>query len=234
LFDLFDNIRHIFFDLDDTLWDLKKNAREGLLQSIEICHLKERIKDPETFISQYLYFNKLAWEAYHRNQVSMERLRIVRFEWLLEQWGIFDKEVVRKLSGTYMQVTPSCPHLVEGAKEMLEFLSEKKYTLHILTNGFPDVQPVKLRSGKIEKFFSNVFISDEIGYRKPQPELYAFVMQRIKARSEECLMIGDQYLTDIAGAREAGWQALWFNRENSKRYTYHPQVITLKDICSFF
>ncbi|MCX8081564.1 MAG: YjjG family noncanonical pyrimidine nucleotidase [Bacteroidia bacterium] len=219
----FKDIKHIFFDLDDTLWDLKKNSREGMILTLRELELQHAITDLDHFLNLYMHYNNLAWEAYHQQHLSMEELRIKRFKWTLEHCGIFQDGLAEKMSETYMRITPNGKYLIEGTEVLLSALSES-YSLHVLTNGFPDVQPIKLKSSGIYDYFDHIFISDEIGFRKPQKEIFKYCERKIGTKSEHCLMIGDRFETDIKGATHAGWKAVWLNPSGIKRYTY-PYVI---------
>lgn len=229
------DIKHIFFDLDDTLWDLKKNSREGMIKTIQRLQLENSIgKDMEKFIDLYIQCNRLAWEAYYRGELSSQQLRVKRFLWTLELLGISDENLAQQISNTYMEITPHCSHLVDGALSLLQYLKEKNsYRLHILTNGFSDVQPVKLKSGDIHHYFTHVIISDDVGYRKPQKEIFEYARKLVGARQKECLMIGDQYETDILGAKKSGWNGIWLNRFKTTRYTFPYTVDKLQDVRLF-
>jgi putative hydrolase of the HAD superfamily len=227
-------IRHIFFDLDDTLWDLKKNSREGMKTTLEIHGLFLNEEEFERFINTYVIYNKMAWEAYYNNKISKEDLRLKRFAWTLEHFGIFNQDLTKKLSETYMKITPTGKNLVEGCLNTLNFFSSGEYNLHIITNGFPDVQKVKLHSSGILNYFKNIFISDDIGFRKPQIEIFKYCEKITGAEPEQCLMVGDQFETDVIGALNAGWNSVWLNRFESKRYTYSNTIQKLDELISFF
>jgi putative hydrolase of the HAD superfamily len=227
-------IRHIFFDLDDTLWDLRKNSREGMKTTLEIHGLYLTEEEFERFINTYINYNKIAWEAYYKDKISKEDLRLKRFAWTLEHFGIFNQELTKKLSETYMKITPTQKNLVEGCMNALDFFCSGDYKLHIITNGFPDVQNVKLQSSGILNYFQNVFISDNIGFRKPQIEIFKYCEKITGAEPEQCLMVGDQFETDVIGALNAGWTSVWLNRFESKRYTYSNTIQKLDDLILFF
>lgn len=227
-------IRHVFFDLDDTLWDLRKNSREGMKTTLEMHGLFFDEVYFERFINIYINCNKMAWEAYYKDQMSKEELRFKRFAWTLEHFGIFNQELTKKISDTYMKITPTGKNLVEGCLKALDFFSSGDYDLHIITNGFPDVQKIKLHSSGLLNYFSHVFISDNIGFRKPQIEIFKYCEKITGAVPEECLMVGDQFETDVLGALNAGWNSVWLNRFESKRYTYPNTIKKLDDLISFF
>lgn len=228
------NIRHIFFDLDDTLWDLRKNSYEGMKIALKTHGIILNEESFNRFINTYVNFNKLAWEAYYMNKISKEDLRYKRFEWTLENFGIFNNDLTKKLAETYMEITPKGKNLVEGCLKVLNFFSSKNYNLYIMTNGFPEVQYIKLQSSGIIDYFNNIFISDNIGYRKPDIEMYKYCEIATNAKPEECLMVGDQFETDIKGAENAGWNSVWLNRSENKRYTFSNTIQKLEELILFF
>lgn len=204
--------QHIFFDLDRTLWDLDSNSLEAMEELYTEFRLEEHgIRDFRKFHDRYCTYNDAYWTAYRDGLVEKEVLRWIRFHKTFEHFGIQDKYLAENFSREYQVRAPQKPGLLPGTLNVLETL-RKKYSLHIITNGFSETQSTKLRSGGIEHFFELVVNSDSTGFKKPQREIYDFALQGVGcADPARCLMVGDDFIADYQGARGAGWDAIWFN-----------------------
>ena len=142
-------IRHIFFDLDRTLWDFEENSKQTLLEAIDEFQLIEKgISSPDKFIEQYKVINEKMWKKYRMGNLAKENLRVNRFVHSLKLFGIEDTDLATKLADFYLSESPKKTKLHDNARETLEYLSPK-YRLHIITNGFEEVQLLKLNSAKI-------------------------------------------------------------------------------------
>lgn len=201
----------VFFDLDHTLWDFELNSQSAITDLFYTHKLEDLgIPAPLDFIEKYKEVNRIMWDEYHRNTISKEILRSGRFSKTLEIFGIHDIKLAEKLATHYIQACPVKTNLFPGTIEILEYLSEK-YSLHIITNGFKEVQYLKIRNSGLEPFFSNIHISEEIGYKKPEPEIFNYAVKKSGTVHEHCVMIGDNLDTDIAGAENAGIDSVFFN-----------------------
>ncbi len=208
--------RHIFFDLDHTLWDFDRNSREVLLHLFEKHQLAQREIVFELFMESYYQTTWQLWTWYNQNQISQQRLRELRFPMVFERLGASLEGLAHEeMSEEYLYLTPRQPHLLPYAREVLEYL-QPKYQLHIITNGFSEVQDLKLSSGGIQHFFPFVFTSAQSGFQKPHKEIFLHALQATNARLEESLMIGDNYETDILGAKNTGMEAIFFNPKKIK------------------
>ena len=206
--------RHIFFDLDDTLWDFKRNSSEALHELYHKFNLKEAgITTPEFFIAKYQERNIMMWEQYRLGAIDKETLRNKRFELTFWDMGVDAALVPRQMPEYYLSVLASKHYLYPYAMEILTYLNEK-YLLHIITNGFSEVQHIKLNSSRIDRFFQQLIISDEIGIKKPDIRIFQHALEKAGAKAEESIMIGDGLDIDIAGARNAGIDQVFFNPEN--------------------
>ena len=211
--------RHIFFDLDDTLWDFKRNSAEALEELYHKFNLKAAgISSPEYFIKVYQDRNIMMWEQYRLGAIDKETLRSKRFELTFWDMGIDSSFVPKEMPEYYLSVLASKHYLYPYAIETLEYLNEK-YHLHIITNGFSEVQHIKLSSSRIDKFFRQLIISDEIGVKKPDVKIFRHALDKANARAEESIMIGDGLDVDIVGARNAGIDQVFFNPD-SKEHDY--------------
>ncbi|MCX6274255.1 MAG: YjjG family noncanonical pyrimidine nucleotidase [Bacteroidetes bacterium] len=214
---------HIFFDLDNTLWDFDRNSSETLYELYEKYKLADLgIKSPEHFIGKYQERNAMMWEQYRLGKIDKDTLRNKRFEFTFWDLGIEAVEKISaQMSDDYVSAAPKRNHLFPDAFEVLEYLHEK-YVLHIITNGFHEAQFVKLDGTGIRKFFRNIIISEHVGYKKPDVNIFYYAVDSAKTKAEECIMIGDGLEVDVLGAQNAGWDAIYFN---PKRIG-HSEIIT--------
>ncbi|MBN1950152.1 MAG: YjjG family noncanonical pyrimidine nucleotidase [Bacteroidales bacterium] len=203
--------RHIFFDLDRTLWDFEKNSAETLLSIHEEFSLGEQIPDQDLFIVKYNYFNDHLWDEFKAGTIKKAELRVRRFELLLAYFDIRDEELVSKISRFYLNTNPLKKELIPGAKETLEYL-HGKYELYVISNGFYDVQLTKLISSGISKYIRKTFTSDRIGIAKPKPGIYNYALSSVNARKAESVMVGDDAVNDVHGAHYAKIDQVYFNR----------------------
>ncbi|MEO8149700.1 MAG: YjjG family noncanonical pyrimidine nucleotidase [Bacteroidia bacterium] len=204
--------KNIFFDLDHTLWDFEANSRESLNEIFETHGLINHVTSKELFIKEYQLINKQLWDLYHKNLVDRDTLRLTRFALTLEKFNVYDLQLSIKLADDYVHVSPYKGKLFPNAHEVLGEL-KKKYRLHIITNGFKEVQHIKIKSSDLEKYFDHIFISEEVGFNKPQPEMFKHAMRIAKTNSSESIMVGDNYEVDILGAAGVGMATVFFNPE---------------------
>lgn len=207
---------HLFFDLDHTLWDTDTNAKNSLDEMFGLFDLhKHGIQSREDFIEKYLAINNRLWTDYSLGKIKKGYLRNGRFELTLEKFGIVNVELVNMLSDFFVERTPYRNMLIPFAEKLLQHL-KPNYKLYIITNGFKEAQHRKLKSSSIDHFFDDVFISEEIGCHKPNPDIFYFAIEKAEAQRENCLMIGDNIETDIHGAIAAGMDCIYLNVHSVK------------------
>lgn len=205
--------KHIFFDLDRTLWDFDRNSRETLLELYKEQNVfNDLAVDFERFFQSFKDINAASWRDYRKGEQSKDELRNNRFVETYFKFGSGDWKKARMLSRLYLETCPSKPNLIEGAKEVLVQLSEKS-KLHVITNGFSDTQKIKVEKSGLQEFLDQIIISEETKYIKPQKEIFEHAMRQSDANSAECLMVGDDYRSDVLGAMKAGWHQVYFNPE---------------------
>jgi len=203
--------KHVFFDLDRTLWDFDKNSKQALLQLIDELKLQDQgVENKEEFIEVYQKINEECWSKYRRGLMQKEELRHRRFGMAMEHFGVDDPNLARQFGEGYIDISPRMTLLIEGTKELLDYLNGH-YDLHIITNGFKEVQHIKLNNSGIAHHFDKVIISEEVGQKKPHPAVFDFALKATAASAQEALMIGDDLEADIVGARNAGWDQVYFN-----------------------
>ena len=213
--------RQLFFDLDHTLWDFERNSRETIAEAVNHFELQKR----KPFELKRLYFiyekvNDHHWHLYRQGKMTKEELRVSRFRKTLHELGIKDETLSLEVSDYYISNSPYKQNLFPGAIELLEELQED-YRLHLITNGFREVQHIKLDKAGIRKYFRNVIISEEVGYKKPQPEIFHYALELSAAMPSEALMIGDNIETDIKGAAGVGIDQVLFNPK-ARRHNFKP------------
>jgi putative hydrolase of the HAD superfamily len=203
--------RHIFFDLDRTLWDLDRNATEALSDIYVKYDLKGRgVPDVNGFVQHYNEYNELLWDRYRRKLIDKNTLRALRFKQVLAHYGVKDQKLSDNVELDFIHEAPRRRHLVPGAKELLDHLTSD-YKLHIITNGFPETQAYKMEHSGLTPYFDVIVTSEGSGYAKPDRKIFDHALKLAKTSKEESIMIGDDLAVDIVGAREAGWAQIFYN-----------------------
>ena len=204
-------IKHIFFDLDRTLWDFEKNSQTTLLQLIKDFKLIEKgIDTADNFIKKYKIHNEELWELYREDKIKKEELRGKRFQLTLAEYDIDDSELAEQFGLAYIKESPLKTTLFPYTHEVLLYL-KKKYSLHIITNGFEEVQHIKLASSDLAQYFDVIVTSEQVGVKKPNAKIFEFALEQAKAKPDESIMIGDDFPVDVLGAEQIGMQGVYFN-----------------------
>ena len=204
---------HLFFDLDNTLWDFDANARLAMQETLSILKLENRIPDFDRFYHYYEQVNTSLWEAYRKQEIRKNELTTKRFEDTLNHFQIGGIDPVA-MNDLYLHVMPRQTQLVEGAIETLDYLQSRHYQLHIITNGFKEVQHQKLKTSGLAPYFTRVFISEEIQYPKPDVRIFKHALMNCNARKEKSIMIGDSWETDILGALHFGITTIFIPKKH--------------------
>lgn len=208
-------IQHIFFDLDNTLWDHRRNAYLTLKE----IFTRETVQDKynigfEEFHKEYFTINERLWAQIRDGEIDKDYLSKHRFYDSFLFFGIDDFELSQTFENNFLDEILNYNDLVEGAFDLLEYLSEKKYTLHILSNGFKEVTYRKCELSGIKNYFETITSADEINIRKPHPEVYEYALNKSGAKKEESMMIGDDWIADIEGAKSFGLKVIFFDAFN--------------------
>lgn len=207
--------RHLFFDLDHTLWDFEANAKATLSELHSSMKLGERgIHDFDLFHRNYLAHNEKLWDRYRKGFIRQEELRLKRMTLALLDFKIADEKLAKDLSTKFLDLLPTRTLLFPHAKELLSYLRDKGYQLHLITNGFESTQRSKLKHSGLEVFFREIITSECSNCLKPQREIFEFALNRSGATVHESIMIGDSIEVDIDGAREAGMDQVFVNHIN--------------------
>lgn len=204
----------IFFDLDHTLWDYEKNSFDTLQDLFNTYRLQScGVNDCGSFQQQFRKVNLELWDLYDNGMISSDVIRQERFKRILASFNIVDEKLCNDLSSDYLKDCPKKGSLIPHAIETLEYLS-RHYQMTVVTNGFEEIQNVKLSTGNLHRFFKHVITSQTAGHRKPSKRIFEYAMKMNNVRPEETVMIGDNLITDIKGAQNASIDSVFFNPEN--------------------
>lgn len=205
-------IQHIFFDLDNTLWDHRRNAYLTLKDIFQREKIQEKYNlGFEEFHKEYYSINEGLWAQIRDGEIDKEHLRKHRFYDSFLFFGIDDFELAQVFEKNFLDEILKYNDLVEGALDLLEDLSAKGYKLHILSNGFEEVTFRKCDLSGIKNYFATITSADEIDIRKPHPEIYAYALNKAGAAAEESVMIGDDWIADVEGAKSFGLKVIFFD-----------------------
>jgi putative hydrolase of the HAD superfamily len=202
--------KHIFIDLDRTLYDFDLSTRETFLELFDKFGLHERGVKFEDFFKLYLKNNVELWEQYRQGLISKRFLNVHRFHITLLAFGIDDRAFAGRFASDYLHMSPRKKALFPNVIEVLEYL-QKKYILHIITNGFEEVQEIKIKANELDKYFTTITTSEEAGSKKPDLQIFKYALKKAGALPEESLMVGDDLEVDINGACAAGIDGLFCN-----------------------
>jgi len=223
--------KHIFFDLDHTLWDFERNAEEAKKELYERHRLRLLgIPSYEEFREKYIGINAGLWALYRDDMIKKDDLNFKRFYLTLREFGIDDRALGSLMASGFIEEISNKTYLFPYAKEILEYLYPK-YPLYIITNGFEEVQFSKLKNSGMDKYFTTIITSEEAGVKKPDPAIFLFSLNKTGAVAGESLMVGDDLEVDILGAKVAGMDQLLVNHEgNVHDVEVTFEVRTLKEI----
>lgn len=204
----------LFVDFDDTLYDTHGNSVIALQELFDVLQLGRYFPEPSLFYDEYWKTNINLWTRYSKGEISRDYLIIERFRRPLSFGKGLDatEAYCLEASDRFLDFCSSKPGLVEGAKELMDYLKDKGYRLHMCSNGFHEVQYKKLRACGLHDHFDTIILSEDAGYNKPAPEYFDYALQQSGAKREATLMIGDNFNTDILGAKRAGLATAYFNR----------------------
>ncbi len=200
----------LFFDLDHTLWDFKANSMSAL-DRIYKSYPELQSVSQDDFISIYKKHNKKFWKRYRQGYISSDELRWKRFWHSMIDIGVTDVELAQNVSSQYLELLPQQKKLCPGAYELLDELKNQDYRLHIVTNGFGEVQKAKLRSTGIYDYFTTITTSEETKAAKPHPRFFSMALEKANSSLENSVVIGDSLEADIKGALDYGIACIFYN-----------------------
>jgi putative hydrolase of the HAD superfamily len=207
--------KHLFFDLDHTLWDFETNAKETLQELYELNGLINRgIPNFDDFFQRYSYHNTRLWDKFTKGQIKQEELKWKRMWLALLDFKLADEKLSKSMSVQFLERLPLKKNLFPYTIEILTYLRDKGYKLHLITNGFDITQHSKLQNAELSNFFVEVITSEASNSLKPNKEIFDFALQKCSTCCEESIMIGDNLDADIQGGINAGLDTIFVNHLN--------------------
>ncbi|WP_179022366.1 YjjG family noncanonical pyrimidine nucleotidase [Winogradskyella forsetii] len=220
-------IKHVFFDLDHTLWDFDKNSGLTFEKIFNLNKIEVELND---FLSIYEPINLNYWKLYREEKVTKSALRYGRLREAFDCVGItVEDETINHLSEAYIDNLSSFNYLFDGTFEILDYLKDK-YELHIITNGFEEAQEKKMVASNIKPYFKTVTNSEMVGVKKPNPKIFNFALDLASANAKESIMIGDSLEADIEGAHKIGMDTIHFDYKDAHNGHGYKRVTNLKTL----
>ncbi|CAH0124385.1 YjjG family noncanonical pyrimidine nucleotidase [Chryseobacterium sp. Bi04] len=205
-------MQHVFFDLDNTLWDHRRNAYLTIKDLFDNQEISPKYNiDFEEFHSVYHDINEDLWEKIRDGIIGKEYLREHRFYDTFKYFGVENKELSNYFEENFLDNIVGYNELVDGAEDILVYLKAKNYKLHIISNGFQDVTERKCTLSGIAPFFETITSADSIGVRKPDPKIFEYSLGLSEAKKEESILIGDDWIADAMGAKNFGMDSIFFD-----------------------
>ncbi len=206
------NCSHLFFDLDRTLWDFDTNSRLALSEIFQTKDLQAILGVGfDEFYQTYVIENEKCWDDYRIGAMSKEVLRFERFLRTIQRFDQNQKALAVEMGDMYVATSPLKTALMEGTKEVLSTLQARGYRMHIITNGFEEIQYVKLKNTGIDHYFEEIITSERAGVKKPHQQIFHHSLKLAKASPNDSVMIGDDLPVDILGAKAVGMKQVYFN-----------------------
>ena len=212
--------KHVFFDLDRTLWDFDENSKVALKQIFSELNLKSIFETFERFYNAYAAQNARLWSLYSDGKLTKEVLRYERFNATLNQFNIDNLTLAKEMGGMYVALSPFQKRLFPGAIQCLDELKAIGFRLHIITNGFEEVQFIKLKNCGIANYFDVVVCSEAVGKNKPSRAIFQYAMEQAGCKAQDSIMIGDDFRADVSGALNSGIKAIHFDPQQTSNENY--------------
>ena len=225
--------QHIFFDLDNTLWDFDRSSILAFDKIFEIFNLiNYGIPSAKDFHKTYFDHNNRLWDLYRKGIIDKDFLKIERFRLPLNDYGIADEKLATDLGESYTDYAARLVALVPNTMEVLNYLKEKNYKIHLITNGFLEVQSIKMQASGLDKMIDSSFVSEVVGFKKPDHRIFHHAMKEVGGNIENSVMIGDDLSVDIIPAKEIGMTHIYFNRKKiSHNEKLDYEIYDLIEIC---
>lgn len=223
--------KHIFFDLDHTIWDFDKNAEETLHELYVLHRLGEVGLPPaNVFIETYTRNNHQLWTQYHIGEITKDELREARFKRTFIELGLHPDVIPADFEDAYVKLCPTKTNLFPYAHETLQYL-QSKYTLHLISNGFKESQQLKIAGTNLAGYFQHIIVSEDVGVNKPDKAIFEYALNLAGTGKQESIMIGDSLEADVYGALNFGMDAIYFNPFEAPKPDDVPiQITHLKEL----
>ena len=219
--------KHLFFDLDHTLWDFDANAKETLIEVYASFALEQKGVVPfEDFYKLYKIHNEILWDRYHKGFITGEELKWKRMSRTLLEFKIGDEVLAKNMSEKFLEILPTKKLLFPNTIETLDYLADKNYQLHLITNGFENTQWKKLNNSGLNTYFTHVVTSESSNSIKPHKEIFDYALNKAGAQLHHSIMLGDNLEADIQGAINAGMDTIFVNHINSTTTLQPTYTIT--------
>ncbi|RYY68543.1 MAG: noncanonical pyrimidine nucleotidase, YjjG family [Chitinophagaceae bacterium] len=219
--------QHLYFDLDHTLWDFDKNAKVTLTEIYAVFELDKKVDALfDDFYQKYLFHNQVLWDRYHKGFINAEDLKWKRMWRTLLDYKIADETLAKNISGKFLEILPTQKEVFPHTFEILDYLAQKNYQLHLITNGFELTQWNKLRNSGLDKYFEHVITSERSNSVKPRKEIFEYALNIAGADTSNSIMIGDNLEADIQGAMNAGLDSIFVNHINASTAIKPTYIVT--------
>ena len=201
-------MRAVQFDLDDTLFDHRRSARAALTE-VHRAHGRETPYDAfERAHTQYLEEMHIEVLA---GRIGLEEARRERFRRVFASLGVsLGDSDVELTAAAYRDGYKLARRALAGAAELLAAVREHA-RVAIVTNNLLEEQQDKLQYCALAPFVDALIASEDVGVSKPDPRIFQIALERVGARADEAVMVGDSWANDIVGAAGAGIRVVWFN-----------------------
>jgi putative hydrolase of the HAD superfamily len=204
--------KDLFFDLDHTLWDFETNSKETIQEIYNTHRLADLgIVDFDGFYATYSVHNHRLWDRYTKGFIKQEELRWKRVYLSLLDFKVANEPLAKEMSQAYLEILPNKKHLFPYTIEILEYLKQKDYKMHLITNGFESVQFKKIKNSGLADYFIEVITSEASNSLKPQKEIFEYALKNANASVEKSIMIGDNESADIQGGINIGMDTIFVN-----------------------
>lgn len=226
-------IKHIFFDLDNTLWDFHNNSESSLNQIFNEFALSHSFHNFLLFHHIYSHHNRILWESYYEGNIDRDTLLYKRFYLTLRHVHIDDTDMAKEMAEAYMEISACQTRLMPKAKDTLDYLCSRGYKCHIITNGFSDIQNRKIQNSGLSPYIDTVTDSEEAKFTKPDKQIFLYALNKANTNIQSSVMIGDDLLTDIQGAINSGMKFIHYDISPEYNTNTHPTIHhldALKDI----
>ncbi|WP_294080204.1 YjjG family noncanonical pyrimidine nucleotidase [Proteiniphilum sp. UBA5384] len=223
--------KNLFIDLDDTLWDIHLNGKECLEEIYRDYGYDRFYPDFEAYYNVYMPSNHHLWALYRQGDITKDKLIIERFLVPVREFGIDDPGYAKRLSDDFLERTTRKTRLIDGTMDLLDYL-KPKYRMHILSNGFREVQFKKIENSGLAPYFDKIILSEDAGINKPHPDMFTYALKNTNSRRDQTVMIGDSWDADIVGAWKSRITQIWYNPEEIAPEGFAPTytVQTLGEI----